>query len=295
MKERPLLVGGGVIAAHYRRAFSTSRRYELCALADIDEHCPARALYDVPFYTDARTAAGKSKAEVALLATPCATHYPLARELLELGVKVITEKPMCDTLDRVKELLSSKNAGCLFHWSHAEEVCFLREHLGEWGKIHRIRAHICDDYAAEGSVRADRRGLGGAWRDSGINVLSYFGELLDLGGAKLLSSEVVRDGGGQDVYAKKRFRFGETEGEILVDWRSADRRKVSTIECARGRIEIDHTAQTVRLNGETVFSSPAADRLSSHYERALDSFTFDERSRAHALLLHEILFTEENA
>lgn len=61
MKQRLLLVGGGVIAAHYRRAFASSRRYRLCALADIDEKCPARVLYHVPFYTDARRAEGKIK------------------------------------------------------------------------------------------------------------------------------------------------------------------------------------------------------------------------------------------
>lgn len=295
MKEKLLLVGGGVIAAHYKKALETSRRFSLCALADIDEHCPSRALFPVPFYTDVALAARETGAEVALISTPCAAHYPLAKELLSLGVSVITEKPMCDTLARTQELLSHENAGCLFHWAHAEEVSFLREHLYKFGKIERIRARICDDYAASGSVRADRRGLGGAWLDSGINVLSYFGELLDLEGGTPTFSETERDKNDQVMYAKKRFLFNGTEAEIEVDWRGDKNRKTSVIECEGGTLFVDHSAQTVQRNGETVFSAPTEDRLSSHYEHALDRISFDENSRRHALLLHKILFGEEHA
>ena len=81
--------------------------------------------------------------------------------------------------------------------------------------------------------------------------------------------------------------------EIIVDWRTQSRQKTSRITCGLGTLFVDHTAQTVELNGETVFASPVEDRLSSHYENLFFDLSFQSlaQSQKSTLLLHKLLFT----
>ena len=301
MKEKLLLVGGGVITAHYRQGLANSKVFALSALADVNPDCAARALYDVPFYTDWQEALADSNAGVALLATPPAPRFELAKELLRRGVAVITEKPMCDSLEQLTALFALSDeyktpVGCLLHWAYADETLFLKEHLHELGAVKRMKIRICDDYAASGVIRADRRPLSGAWRDSGINALSYLGELIDLSDARLLAAEGERDpASGQMKYARRIFAFGEVTADVEVDWRTESREKVSRIECGHGIAEIDHLRQTVRFNGEVVYANPVADRLASHYENAFSQFRFGKEEQERTLRLHTILFGGDNA
>ena len=300
MSKKLLLIGGGTIATHYKKGLDKSQRYTLCALADINSHCATRSLFSVPFYTDFHDAL-TTDVDVALISTSTNSHYDIAKQLLERNIAVITEKPMCETRDKVEELCSLAQQtdtpiGCMFHWVYADEVRYLKQHASEFGQIERITVSVCDDYAAstDGNVRADRKGLCGAWLDSGINILSYVGQLCDLRDHSLLRQERVSDAHGQEKYVHKVYRFGKTLADITVDWRTASREKTSEIVCQRGIITVNHTTQTVWLNGQVVYENPTADRLASHYENAFAEFTLSKEELNHALLLHRILFEGEH-
>ena len=153
-----------------------------------------------------------------------------------------------------------------------------------------------DDYAAteDGSIRADRVSLMGAWIDSGINILSYYDEILDLSNATLLEETLLPDEkSGLPKYARKVFDANGVRAEIVVDWRTPSREKTSRIECEQGTLFINHSMQTVSLNDKLIFSSPVPDRLSSHYTNLFSELTFEAlaRSQEHTLLLHKLLFT----
>ena len=297
MKKRLLLIGGGTIATHYKAGLENSPHYQLVALADINEHCVARNLFAVPFFTDVSQALSVG-VDVAIVSTSTSTHYEITRELLEAGVDVICEKPMCNSYDKIVELCAlaeSKNVnlGCLFHWKYADEVMYLKKHLAELGRIKQITVHVCDDYAAtpDGSISADRRGLCGAWLDSGINILSYIGELIDLNSYKLQLKQSDLDiTTGQEKYARRIYRLGDTVADIIVDWRTESRAKVSEITCERGLVTINHSRQTIAINGEIVFQRPLEDRLTGHYENAFAQFTLNKEQLQNTLLLHKILF-----
>ena len=296
MKKKLLLIGGGTIATHYKTALMSSPLYELVGLVDVNPNCASRKLFPVPFFTDVNEAL-KTGAEVAMISTTPAAHYPIAKELLERKIAVITEKPMCENLDEIvelKKLALHKNCdmGCLFHWKFADEVQFLKSQKMHLGSIKSITVKVCDDYAAtpDGNVRADRKGLAGAWIDSGINILSYVSELCDVSNSGLLKMKHVCDENGQVKFANRVYKFGETTADITVDWREACSEKTSEIVCEAGVVKVNHSKQTVWLNGKIIYQNTVADRLSSHYCNAFQAYQPTQEEMDDALLLHEILF-----
>lgn len=297
MKRNLMLIGGGVIAKHYRLGLERSETLRLVSLVDLDPECAARSCFDVPFYTDYQRAL-ETRPEIAVLAIPPDAREKTAYDLLSRGVAVATEKPMLGSPEKIDALFAYANEkqvplSCLFHWQKAEEVMFLKARLKDYGPVRSLRTVIHDDYAAtpDGSIRPDRRGLLGAWYDSGINVLSYYGELFDLSRATLLEDASCKDdASGQFRYARRVFDFSGVRAEIVVDWTTPSRSKYTEIVCERGALFVDHSAQTVTFNGETVFSAPTGDRLSSHYDNLFRHFTFGEDGE-HIRLLHKILYT----
>ena len=297
MKKKLLLIGGGVIATHYKDGLIGSPNFRLVALADINPSCAARSLLDVPFYTDYVDALAIG-IDVALISTSTSTHYDIASDLLDRGIDVITEKPMCVSYDKIVELFElakHKNAhlGCIFHWMYADEVLFVKQHLTDFGKITSITVNICDDYAAtaDGSIDITRRGLCGAWLDSGINVLSYISQLIDVSNYTLVREDHELDPStNQQKYAHRNYLFGKVTADITIDWRTPSRDKTSQIVCERGVIDINHSQQTVSLNGKVIYSNPLDDRLGGHYVNTFCDYRLDGAQRKRTLLLHKILF-----
>ena len=295
--KKLLLIGGGTIATHYKAGLDASKLYQLVAIVDTNPNCAASNVFDAPVFTDL-TEALKTGAEVAMVSTSTNTHFDIAFELLRRGVAVIVEKPMCDTYEKVWELFNVANQtraplGCLFHWTYADEVMFLKSHLKEFGPIERINVRICDDYAntPDGAIRSDRKGLCGAWLDSGINVLSYIGQIVNLKKHMLLMDEHIADDvTGQLKFAHRVYRLGNTLADITVDWRTASREKTSQILCKRGVVEVNHSLQTVMLNGNVIYQNTLEDRLTGHYLNAFQHFVPNKAQLQRAFTLHQILF-----
>ncbi|MCH5351124.1 MAG: Gfo/Idh/MocA family oxidoreductase [Clostridiales bacterium] len=297
MKKSTVLIGGGVIATHYVKGFENSRTLRLDALVDTNPSCAARELFSVPFFTDLKEAL-KLNPEVAILALPVPAHGRVARELIDCGVDVITEKPMFGSLKEVYDNIAyaekrNRHLACMYHWKEADEVRFLKSNLKDFGKIKSVFVHIRDDYAAnDGIIRDDRLGLGGAWIDSGINALSYIDEIIDLSESRVTSEELIPDRKHNlPAYAKKIIKAFDTEVTVVVDWRYADGKKTSEIECEAGKVFVDHTAQRVSLNGKEIFVSTVSDRLSSHYENLFYTLSPDDESlKKSTLILHDLLY-----
>lgn len=292
-----MLIGGGVIAQHYRLGLEQSETLELVSLVDLNPECVTRKYFDAPFFTDYKEAL-KTNPDIAILAIPTTAREKITYDLLSRGISVAMEKPMCDSIEKIDALFEYANSkhiplSCLFHWKKADEVLFLKTHLNEFGNIKSIKTVINDDYAAtpDGSIRHDRRGLLGAWYDSGINVLSYYGELFDLSSTKIVDNISLRDGSSnQFSYTRRKFNINGICAEIIVDWTTPSRNKYSEIICDQGILFVNHTAQKIQLNGKIIFTSPTVDRLSSHYDNLFRQFTFGD-DYEHIRLLHKILFT----
>ncbi len=302
MKKRLAITGGGVISTHYKDALCKSAGFLPVALCDKNALCAGRELfYDLPFYTDIDELFDKEKPDTVLISTPPATHFDLAQTALERGIDVITEKPMCKNYGEIETLYAlaekiGRSVTCIYHWRYADEVLFLADYIAKNRlKISKVKTVIKDDYCDENRhILPSRQGLLGAWYDSGINVLSYIDRLLPLDGAYLVSSQNELDEKiGQPVYSHKVFKCGGTELDIKIDWREDTKDMSSAITTDRGVLEVSHTEQAVRLDRELIFSSPVADRLTSHYINLFSSESFGDDNRKITERLHRLLFWGE--
>lgn len=78
-------------------------------VAGCDPVSPATAL-PFPVYDSLERLLGVHQVDLAIVATPTAHHFPMARELIERGVNVLCEKPFTETLDQAIELVRLADA-----------------------------------------------------------------------------------------------------------------------------------------------------------------------------------------
>lgn len=178
------VVGCGALASlHQLPALRRCSNAELVAVVDVNPACAKAAArqFQVPeFYEDYRALAGR--VEVALVATPNATHADIACALLEQGIHVLCEKPMATTLaeaDRVLEM--SARSGARLMAGHclrfSPNLVMLKRLVsaGWLGSLVEMRAGIGDPYAAaehRTDFRKDRRlSGGGVLVDLGIHLI----------------------------------------------------------------------------------------------------------------------------
>ena len=301
MKKRVLIIGGGTIAVHYAEGLKKSPLLQPIAMCDIHEDCPARSVFpDLTFFKDYKEGIEQGQFDAAVLALPPKMHVDVATYCMQKGLDVYVEKPLADTKESVQRAYDvarglGRQLTTMFHWQYADEVLFLKEYLKE-KKVESVSVYIRDDYACSprGVIRADRRGLGGAWLDSGINALSYVNEILPLDGAKLLGKEEYATD-GQDLYfTRRKFAVNGANLEIVVDWSTPSRQKQSTIVADGEEIFVDHTLQQVKVGEKLIFEKKVADRLTTHYFNAFVSPDLTEKGdEKTSELLHEILFCNQ--
>ena len=305
MKQKVIIIGGGQIVTHYKEGLEASPIFEVVALCDVDEQCPARAVFpDLPFYTDYTTAIEEKKPNGVIIAVPTELHGAIAMACLKIGVDVYLEKPVATTLKSTKFLYIAANTYGrrlvpLFHWRYADEVLFLEKYLA--GKeITHASVYIRDDYACNprGTIRSDRLGLCGAWLDSGINALSYLNQICTFDCMTLTDKvEYFDKSCDRQYFSMRRFKTGpNSEMEIIVNWSTDSRKKESRIIADGEEIFVDHTEQKVWSSKGILFHKPVEDRLSAHYVNMFASKELLEESVVYdGEYLHDVLFLEEGS
>ena len=277
---RCVLIGLGEIAAHYKQAFLLSDKYSLTAVCDKNEACSSRMVFkEYPFYQDYKKMNENEDFSIAIIATDFRTHKEIAEYFLCHGKDVMVEKPISDSLNDIAELYQTAEKHgtrliSLLHWKYADEVLFLKEHLKDFGKIEKIEVDIKDACLdSSGSVRVDRRSMGGSWYDSGINALSFLDELVNLDNMQAVHEELHTDPiSGCVIDARHSFKTEDSiEISISNRWTQNDGSKRTFIHTDKGIVTIYHSEQRVFFNDDKVFESKVEDRLASHYVNMLKS------------------------
>ena len=217
---------------------------------------------------------------------------PIASYAFKNHVNVIVEKPAVLSLADYDKLtaLAQENGvyfTVMFHWQHGSELAYYLRKFGE-KPIQDIQVKICDNYGVGGVIREEKRGLSGAWLDSGVNALSMLARLLDFSSAQLLytEKELCRES-GLPLYCKVGLQIGKTKTEIVVDWREDKDDKDSHLTVAGEKVWINHTKERVISEVESV-ECMQMPRLESHY---YNYFTlFKEGETPQGRRIHELLF-----
>ncbi len=295
---KTVLVGGGKISKRYKKGFENSQFFDVVALCDKNPDCIARSIFDNAVFLDDYKKIPQLELEAAIVSVYTHKHFEIAKFLLSNGISVFCEKPLALSLNEIEELFKTAKDNnvhleCLYHWRSAAEVTYLKEIASKYGDIKRIETKIFDNYCEPDTLKIldDRLILCGAWFDSGINILSFVEMLVDIGKCKLINEKIIKAQNSEyPVFASKVFECGDTVLSFTVDWRSNNSTKNTVIEYEKATLEIDHTNQTVSLNGKQIFSSPTEDRLTSHYQKMFADFKPDTENYELTMKLHKALF-----
>lgn len=105
-KIKVVLVGLGKMGANHLRVLRETPGFELAAVVDAKAD---RSDLGVPLLRSVADLA-KVDFEAAVIATPTATHYELAKELIAMGKHLLIEKPIASTFEQGRELLAAAQA-----------------------------------------------------------------------------------------------------------------------------------------------------------------------------------------
>lgn len=142
-------------------------------------------------------------------------------------------------------------------------------------------------------VDVTKRGLGHAWNDVSVNLLLNIDMVLDKGNVKKTREIVDVDPVSNLIrYAHKTFETTDgIEFDLLADWMTMDKVKISVIDLDTGKIMIDHQQQTIYFNGECIYKDiPAIHRMYYQYETYFKNFSFDKGNKNKTYRLHNIVF-----
>ena len=171
---RVCIIGCGVISPNHIRAIIENENTELCAVCDcIEERAIARAEQgNCKYYTDYHKMIEVEKPDAVHLCLPHAMHAPVAIELLEAGIDVLSEKPMDVSYETAKAMLDTakrcgKRLGVIFQNRYDGENLAIKKLLdeGSVGKVKHLHAEVCwarnDAYYASGDWRSKYVTAGG--------------------------------------------------------------------------------------------------------------------------------------
>lgn len=271
MKRKTALIGLGTIAATYKKGIDSSLSIELVAVCDKDTGAASRNCYStLPFFSDYKEMIERLDVERVIISTPPDTHCEIAEYCLSHGVGVMIEKPATLSLGHFDHLysLAQKNAlpfKTLFHWQGGDEVIEL-ERVIDTKSIRQVTTKIYDPYSEQGTViKENKRALGGAWIDSGVNALSMIGKWIELSECRIIecSSQKCKES-SLPIYAEVKLDAGGVEICIEIDWREDKNKKESYISLSEASVYIDHSQQSFTI-GEKNRECARTSRLDAHY------------------------------
>ena len=147
-----VLFGAGTMGRNHARIISTSARANLVGIVDPFEANGRAATeqYGGEWYRAAEDAL--KHADAVVVAASTEYHYDIAREILDAGLPVLIEKPICPSLEQTEEILATAekqgvpvqcgflerfNAGVIAAQSLIEEPVYVRaeRHSPYWSRI----------------------------------------------------------------------------------------------------------------------------------------------------------------
>ena len=115
------MVGAGSFGRNHLRVIHQSEHAQLAGVLDTNPERAAEAAstQECPVLASLEELAGK--ADAAVVATPTHTHAEIGRQLMELGVDVLIEKPIAATLDEARMLIdAAARTGRVLQVGHLE-------------------------------------------------------------------------------------------------------------------------------------------------------------------------------
>jgi len=145
VKPRVAVIGAGSFGRNHLRVIAQSEKAELAGVLDLDaaKADAAAETHKCRKFADLDALAGH--ADAAVVATPTVAHSPVGCKLMEMGIDVMVEKPIADTVDAARKLVeTATQCGRILQVGHLERfnpaVIALGKALGTplFFEIHRL-------------------------------------------------------------------------------------------------------------------------------------------------------------
>lgn len=297
-KTNVAVIGLGDISAAHIEGLKRGGRYHIYAVCDTKtEHKHFAEELNCLFYSSYAELAKDNNFHIAIVLTPPANHYEVAKEMLINKKHVLIEKPGVLNLPHLLDLIATAEehdvtVDVIFHWMYGSEVLYLEKHFAEYGKLLRIECNAYDPYTSDGyQIKPERVDLNGAWNDSGINILSMLSCFLDLTQIKLKNEETLYNSEHNlPIYANRKYDYNGIEVFVTADWRYNRNHKFTNFYFEKGTLYLHHTAQEIWFNAKRVESFYSENRLYSHYTNLFNLYEMQTKNHENTILLHKLLF-----
>ncbi|MDG6218263.1 MAG: Gfo/Idh/MocA family oxidoreductase [Candidatus Thermoplasmatota archaeon] len=243
------VIGTGAMGKNHARVCAELPNVELVGIADTDKNTVQMIAkrFDVASFTDYTMLIPLTDA--VIIATPTVTHFNIALDAIHNGKHILVEKPVCDTVDKGKELIEkADDEGLIFAVGHIERhnpvVSFMKQALdnGQFGELITL-----------GSKRVSN--FPGRIRD--VGVIFDFG-VHDIDVMRYLAGEVT------SVYAKagrfnKKIQYEDHAtiminftnglcGVVEVNWLTPMKIRKLILTCDTSSVEADFINQSVQTS-----------------------------------------------
>lgn len=287
------VIGLGTICEHYIKAFESLGKYNVSAICDLDEKAPSRHYFSAPFYNDYHDLVNLTNVDLVVISTPPKTHFEIASFFLKHHIAVLVEKPGTLNIDDLNKLIElskqyETSFKVMYHWQFGSEVLEFNK-LYDPSKIDEISVEVYDKYSSDGvSILDEKVGLGGAFLDSGVNMLSMIKTWLPFNSIELISYESQRCvKTNLLIYANVQLLIDGIKVNIKVDWRQNKSNKETHLIYEGRKIEVNNLLQTI-FDGDSMIKIDEMDRLDTHYYNLFRLYegktNYDEEMKIHQVL-----------
>lgn len=144
------IIGFGTISIVHIDAIASNPDMELAAICDINPELAAKVPAGVPFFTDYKQMVREIHPDVVHVLLPHYLHYPVTKELVEMGCNVFCEKPIALNSTQAQQFCALEKAHpevkigvCLQNRMNetTEELKRIID-SGEYGKVVGIRGFV---------------------------------------------------------------------------------------------------------------------------------------------------------
>lgn len=147
---RAAIIGLGDISAVHLNCILSNPEIQLAAACDINPELKSNIPEGTPFFTDYRQMVEQTKPDVVHICLPHYLHYPVSKELAEMGVNVFCEKPVALNVAQAEAFAAVEAAhpeikiGICLQNRMNETTQVLKKIIdsGEYGKVIGIRGFV---------------------------------------------------------------------------------------------------------------------------------------------------------
>lgn len=147
---RAAIIGLGDISFVHLDGILSNPEIQLVGACDLKEELKSRVPEGTPFYTDYKQMVQEVKPDVVHNCLPHYLHYPVTRELVEMGINVFCEKPVALNVAQAEEFAALEAAHpevkigiCLQNrMNETTEALKAIIDSGEYGKVTGIRGFV---------------------------------------------------------------------------------------------------------------------------------------------------------